>query len=170
MAIRVWQAEASLAQRLKREEDVGRQLAEQRVITSQARAEADRARAELRNVKHALIDGRKETKQELEALRAERDALETGLEEVTAHPPPCPHAVPTCTCTCPHLPTLAHTCPHLPLHLLTAAPVPACTRPHLPACMPLPSPPARQPTCPPSDPSASARRPGAALDGDVCTD
>jgi WD40 repeat protein len=74
-------AEASLKQRLKKEEEVGQALAEQRVVTSQAKADRERAQAELRSLKHALLDAKKEGRSELEALKAERDALEAGLEQ-----------------------------------------------------------------------------------------
>lgn len=73
---RLKKVESEQKQKLKREEDVGRQLAEQRVVTNQAKLERDRAVADLRALKHSLIDAKREGKAEVEALVAERDALE----------------------------------------------------------------------------------------------
>ena len=73
--------ESKLSQRLKTEEEVGRQLAEARVQMEKLRAERDRAHSEMRAAKRDLLDLQKEQQAENDALVGERDALEAGLEQ-----------------------------------------------------------------------------------------
>ena len=78
---RLKKVESKLSQRLKTEEEVGRQLAEARVQMEKLRAERDRAHSEMRAAKRDLLDLQKEQQAENDALVGERDALEAGLEQ-----------------------------------------------------------------------------------------
>jgi hypothetical protein len=78
---RLKKAESQLAQRLKKEEEVGRQLAETRVQLEKLRSERDRAHNEMRAAKRELLELHKAEKAEKQALTGERDALVAGLEQ-----------------------------------------------------------------------------------------
>ena len=78
---RLKKVESKMAQRLKKEEEVGRQLAETRVQSEKLRSERDRAFNEMRTAKRELLEMQKAERADIDALADERDALAAGLEQ-----------------------------------------------------------------------------------------